>query len=170
MTAQLLHRARVLVLSAILIALGAQTSLAQTSPAQTSPVESRPPASSSAQLADKLLPLIENHEGRVAVSVLHLKTGDRFDYRSTAVMPTASLIKLPRRVPDLALPSRQPGTAAGHTGLRLDTEPLCGFPQFVSLGMAAVVRTTAQWRVGSSLNQSYGPDRLTPHRLIPTAV
>lgn len=47
------------------------------------------------ELASRLTPLIEGHRGQVAVSVLHLDTGIRFDYRSAHVMPTASLIKLP---------------------------------------------------------------------------
>ena len=46
-------------------------------------------------LKHQLMPLIQSHRGNVAVSVLNLRTGYRFDYRSTEVMPTASLIKLP---------------------------------------------------------------------------
>ena len=45
-------------------------------------------------LKAKLMPLIERHEGDVAVSVKHLKTGERFDHRADDVMPTASLCKL----------------------------------------------------------------------------
>ncbi|MCP4857141.1 MAG: hypothetical protein GY903_21880 [Fuerstiella sp.] len=46
-------------------------------------------------LAERLLPLIEAHEGEVAVSVRHIGSGEEFHYRSDVVMPTASLIKLP---------------------------------------------------------------------------
>ncbi|MEZ6059638.1 MAG: serine hydrolase [Planctomycetaceae bacterium] len=46
-------------------------------------------------LAEKLRPLIEAHEGDVAVSVRHLDSGAAFHYRSDTVMPTASLIKFP---------------------------------------------------------------------------
>lgn len=48
-----------------------------------------------ARLKDQIQPLISSHEGKVAVSILHLNTGQRFDYRADEVMPTASLIKLP---------------------------------------------------------------------------
>lgn len=46
-------------------------------------------------LVDRLLPLIEAHDGEVAVSVRHISSGEEFHYRSDVVMPTASLIKLP---------------------------------------------------------------------------
>lgn len=46
-------------------------------------------------LASRLQPLIEAHEGEVAVSVRHLKEGTEFHHRADAVMPTASLIKFP---------------------------------------------------------------------------
>jgi beta-lactamase class A len=46
-------------------------------------------------LAGRLKPLIEAHEGEVAVCVKNLRTGETFAYRDNAVMPTASLIKLP---------------------------------------------------------------------------
>jgi beta-lactamase class A len=46
-------------------------------------------------LAGRLQPLIDAHEGDVAVCVKNLRTGETFAYRDDAVMPTASLIKLP---------------------------------------------------------------------------
>jgi beta-lactamase class A len=46
-------------------------------------------------LAGRLTPLIDAHEGDVAVCVKNLRTGETFTYRENAVMPTASLIKLP---------------------------------------------------------------------------
>ncbi|WP_425616969.1 serine hydrolase [Anatilimnocola sp. NA78] len=53
------------------------------------------PASAAEKLADKLLPLIKAHEGKVAVAVKHLKTGETFAHNADEPMPTASLIKLP---------------------------------------------------------------------------
>lgn len=46
-------------------------------------------------LAERLNPLINGHEGKVAVAVKHLKTGEAFAHEADAPMPTASLIKLP---------------------------------------------------------------------------
>lgn len=46
-------------------------------------------------LAEKLLPLIERHQGDVAVMVRHLDSGESFEHEADEVMPTASLIKLP---------------------------------------------------------------------------
>ncbi len=42
-----------------------------------------------------LRPLIDAHEGQVAVAVKNLKTGECFAYHADDPMPTASLIKLP---------------------------------------------------------------------------
>lgn len=50
---------------------------------------------SKSKLAETLLPLIEAHDGDVAVSVRHLSTAEEFHYRHDQTMPTASLIKLP---------------------------------------------------------------------------
>lgn len=72
------------------------------------------------ELAHRLMPMIENHKGSVAVSVLHLKTGDRFDYRSTEVMPTASLIKLPVMIE--AYRQMAAGQLAAESTIRLNTE------------------------------------------------
>jgi beta-lactamase class A len=47
------------------------------------------------QLDEKLLPLLRAHEGQVACAVLHLKTGESFEFNAGVPMPTASLIKLP---------------------------------------------------------------------------
>ncbi|MBI5757428.1 MAG: serine hydrolase, partial [Planctomycetales bacterium] len=66
--------------------------------AQKAAAKSSAPADdqdSSANLGEKLLPLIKAHQGQVAVAVKHLKTGESFQYRETEPMPTASLIKLP---------------------------------------------------------------------------
>ncbi|MCE9527650.1 MAG: serine hydrolase [Planctomycetales bacterium] len=43
----------------------------------------------------KLAPLIAAHEGKVAVAIKHLKTGETFSHQADVPMPTASLIKLP---------------------------------------------------------------------------
>lgn len=52
-------------------------------------------AESADTLEDALLPLITAHEGRVAIAVEHLATGERYALRADEPMPTASLIKLP---------------------------------------------------------------------------
>jgi beta-lactamase class A len=46
-------------------------------------------------LESRLLPLIEAHEGKVAVAVKNLKTGESFVSHADDPMPTASLIKFP---------------------------------------------------------------------------
>jgi beta-lactamase class A len=46
-------------------------------------------------LESRLLPLIEAHEGKVAVAVKDLKTGETYLYHADEPMPTASLIKFP---------------------------------------------------------------------------
>lgn len=46
-------------------------------------------------LEARLLPLIQAHEGKVAVAVKNLKTGETFLYHEAEPMPTASLIKFP---------------------------------------------------------------------------
>jgi beta-lactamase class A len=43
----------------------------------------------------KLAPLIAAHEGKVAVAIKNLKTGEAFSHNADIPMPTASLIKLP---------------------------------------------------------------------------
>ena len=48
-----------------------------------------------ADLKETVQPLIEAHEGQVAVVIRHLTTGEQFVWRENAVQPTASLIKLP---------------------------------------------------------------------------
>lgn len=45
-------------------------------------------------LASRLMPLIRAHNGKVAVAVKHLETGETFLHQADEVMPTASLIKL----------------------------------------------------------------------------
>lgn len=47
-----------------------------------------------AELQATIMPLIDAHDGQVAVRILHLETGQSFDHRGDTVMPTASLIKL----------------------------------------------------------------------------
>lgn len=45
-------------------------------------------------LGDRLMPLITGHDGEVACYVKSLKTGERFTYRASEVMGTASLCKV----------------------------------------------------------------------------
>jgi beta-lactamase class A len=47
------------------------------------------------ELAAALKPLIDRHEGEVAIAIKNLKTGESFEYKSDKPMPTASLIKFP---------------------------------------------------------------------------
>src|SRR2546423_4553013 len=54
-----------------------------------------PTAVSAQSLSARLTPLINAHEGDVAVAVKHLKTGESFSHKADEPMPTASLIKLP---------------------------------------------------------------------------
>ncbi len=46
-------------------------------------------------LEECLKPLIEGHEGQVAVAVKHLEKGEAFAHRADEPMPTASLVKFP---------------------------------------------------------------------------
>lgn len=46
-------------------------------------------------LLHRLQPLIDAHQGQVAIAVKHLGTGETFLHRADEPMPTASLIKLP---------------------------------------------------------------------------
>ena len=46
-------------------------------------------------LSDRILPLIEKHQGTVCVAIKHLGTGETFLHRENEVVPTASLIKFP---------------------------------------------------------------------------
>lgn len=46
-------------------------------------------------LAERLMPLAEAHEGKVAIAVKHFKSGESFSHQADLPMPTASLIKLP---------------------------------------------------------------------------
>lgn len=46
-------------------------------------------------LSEKLLPLIREHQGKVAVALKHLPSGETFFHQADEVMPTASLIKFP---------------------------------------------------------------------------
>src|SRR5262249_28203584 len=45
-------------------------------------------------LPARLAPLIESHQGKVAVGVKHLASGDSYFFNADEVMPTASLIKV----------------------------------------------------------------------------
>ncbi|CAN5890954.1 serine hydrolase [soil metagenome] len=54
-----------------------------------------PPVFANEGLTDRLDPLLEAHEGDVAIVVEHLETGESFARRPDEPMPTASLIKLP---------------------------------------------------------------------------
>ncbi|MBS0262468.1 MAG: serine hydrolase [Planctomycetes bacterium] len=46
-------------------------------------------------LAERIQPLIDAHQGQVAVAIRHLETGESWSCRATEPMPTASLIKFP---------------------------------------------------------------------------
>ncbi|MFN6400925.1 MAG: serine hydrolase [Planctomycetota bacterium] len=46
-------------------------------------------------LSDRILPLIEKHQGTVCVAIKHLESGETFLHRENEVVPTASLIKFP---------------------------------------------------------------------------
>src|SRR5947207_12947539 len=46
-------------------------------------------------LEARLGPLAKAHEGKVAIAVKHLETGDTYDLNADEPMPTTSLIKLP---------------------------------------------------------------------------
>ncbi|MBN9118324.1 MAG: serine hydrolase [Planctomycetes bacterium] len=50
---------------------------------------------SAADLETRIAPLVKEHKGKVAVAVKNLKTGETYFLNADAVMPTASLIKLP---------------------------------------------------------------------------
>lgn len=52
-------------------------------------------ANAAESLGEKVLPLLSAHEGKVALAVKHLKTGETFAHQADVPMPTASLIKLP---------------------------------------------------------------------------
>ncbi len=49
----------------------------------------------SADLATAVQPLIDAYEGKVAVVIRHLETGEQFVWRENEIQPTASLIKVP---------------------------------------------------------------------------
>src|SRR6202011_5165584 len=51
-----------------------------------------PPADS---LEARLVPLAKAHQGKVAIAVKHLVSGESFFLNADEVMPTGSLIKLP---------------------------------------------------------------------------
>ena len=53
------------------------------------------PTASADDLAEKIKPLIDGHQGQVAVAVKDLKSGESFEHRAAEPMPTASLIKFP---------------------------------------------------------------------------
>jgi len=46
-------------------------------------------------LADRLDPLVKAQKGKAAIAVKNLETGETWSHNGDAVMPTASLIKLP---------------------------------------------------------------------------
>jgi D-alanyl-D-alanine carboxypeptidase (penicillin-binding protein 5/6) len=56
------------------------------------PAEQREP---DRQLRNAIGPLVDAHQGDVAVAIEHLDSGDSFRHRSDQAMPTASLIKFP---------------------------------------------------------------------------
>jgi beta-lactamase class A len=63
-----------------------------TLPAAAPPAAGAQPQSA---LGARLAPLAKAHKGKVAIAVKHLETGESYYLNSDAVMPTASLIKLP---------------------------------------------------------------------------
>ena len=46
-------------------------------------------------LAERITPIIAQHQGKIAVAIKHLTKGTQFGHNADAVMPTASLIKFP---------------------------------------------------------------------------
>lgn len=46
-------------------------------------------------LEQRLLPLLEAHQGEVSLAVKHLTSGETYEYQAERPMPTASLIKVP---------------------------------------------------------------------------
>ena len=54
-----------------------------------------PTPTSAEELADVVQPLIDAHQGDVAVKIKDLATGETFEYHADKTMPTASLIKFP---------------------------------------------------------------------------
>ena len=57
--------------------------------------DSKSPSPSGPTLESRLMPLIRAHQGKVAVAVKPLGSGESFRYHAADVMPTASLIKFP---------------------------------------------------------------------------
>jgi serine-type D-Ala-D-Ala carboxypeptidase (penicillin-binding protein 5/6) len=68
---------------------------AQTPTTINSTALSKEPNALEETLAEKLLPLIEKHPGKVTVAIRHLESGASYFYHAEEPMPTASLIKLP---------------------------------------------------------------------------
>lgn len=58
------------------------------------PVLALPSSAGAGDLAAVLQPLVDDHDGDVAVCVRHLETGESYAHRADEVQPTASLIKL----------------------------------------------------------------------------
>lgn len=54
-----------------------------------------PTSATAADLESRIAPLAKEHNGKVAVAVKHLSTGEEFYLAADEPMPTASLIKLP---------------------------------------------------------------------------
>ncbi|MBN1851563.1 MAG: serine hydrolase [Pirellulales bacterium] len=54
-----------------------------------------PPSSTAIPLDRYLQPLIDDHQGVVAIAVKHLETNETFAHQADRVMPTASMIKFP---------------------------------------------------------------------------
>lgn len=65
---------------------------AKEAPAKDAPAQE---IKSKRKLAAVLQPLIDRHEGEVAVAIKNLKTGESFEFHGDKPMPTASLIKFP---------------------------------------------------------------------------
>ncbi len=76
-----------------LIAINALTLFTQAQLPTTQSAKSQ--SAKSQSIEDAVLPLIKNYQGDVAVAVYHFESDTHWSIRGDAVMPTASLIKLP---------------------------------------------------------------------------
>ncbi len=62
-------------------------------PAHAQPAQAAPPQST--RLETAVAPILKNHQGKTAVAIRHLRTGEWYASNANEVMPTASLIKFP---------------------------------------------------------------------------
>lgn len=115
------------------------------------------PASAS-DLASSLSPLIEAHEGQVAVAIRHLESGEQFVWRDDVVQPTASLIKLPVMVAAYRMADRgELDLAAAITLTEPDKVPGSGiltdqFSPGLSLSVRDVIRLMIRYSDNTATN------------------